>query len=496
MIQPRHSSRHRERAANSDTVGSGMHIVKTPNAAIAALLVLAACSDPPGSGAGNTRVVTVDIPVTPNRDLDALFIIDDSTALDVQTSIKLNFPNFINVLSSLPGGLPNLHLGVVTSDLGTKGAEDAAPGPPIGSGPGSCAGDGDSGNLTTNGTSLVSGTFINDIRNADGTRTKNYTSTLDEAFAAIASVGASGCGFEQTIEAAKRAVNNNPANAGFVRPNALLAMIFVQDEDDCSFAHSTLLGPESETLGPLQSFRCNRFGHVCADGGEDADAMNTPGIKSGCTSNESSPYLTRVGDYATFFKGLKADPDDVIVAAISGPTTPYEVELRSPPGGGTPIPAIAHACSYTGSTETVTVADPAVRMKSFLDLFPDRNTFSTVCQEDLSGALTQVALLIRRVIGSPCFDAQLADVDPTTPGPQYDCTVSDVIHRGTPNQTEQVLPECNNRESPMSSTNKPCWSILPDALDCPATPSLALQVERTEAPHPDTHVIAACVGEP
>lgn len=471
-----------------------MHITRTRPAAVTALLWIAACPGPSGSGAGNTQVVIKDIPVTPRHDIDILFVIDDTSQLELQTSLKVNFPNFVNVLNTIEGGLPNVHLGVVTSDLGTKGADDAVPGPPIGSGPGSCSGDGKSGNLQTNGTALVNGTFISDTKNTDGTRSTNYTGKLEDAFSAIASVGASGCGFEQHIAAAKRALNSNPANVGFLRPEAYLAMIFVQDEDDCSFAHSTLLGPDSATLGPLQSFRCNRFGHVCSQGGADQAAMNTPGAKSGCTSNESSPYLTRVGDYAAFFKGLKSDPDDVIVGVIGGPPTPYAVELRTPPGGGTAVPAVAH-CEYLGGTGMTEAVDPAVRMKSFLDQFPDRNAFASACQSDLSGALTQLAALIRNVMGSPCFDVPLADVDPATAGAQYDCSVSDVINPGAANQRETVLPACNNVSLPRDSTNKPCWSIQTDTVNCTAEPNLTLKVERNEAPAADTHVISYCVTE-
>jgi hypothetical protein len=302
------------------------------------------------------RVEYKDIPVTVNRDIDILFIIDDSPSmLDKQTNLKANFPNFINVLNSIEGGLPNIHLGVINSDLGTKGAEDGTAGPGIGVGPGACSGNGDSGNLQTNGTTLIQGgNFINDELVSGGQRNRNYTGTLEEAFSAIASLGASGCGFEQHIEAAKRAVNNNPANPGFVRPNAYLALIFIQDEDDCSMAHSTLLGSDTNALGPLQSFRCNRFGHVCTSGGNNPTEMNNTGPKGGCTSDPNSAYLTNIDDYVSFFKGLKSDPLNVIVAAIAGPTTPYEVELRVPPGptGGTPIPAVAHSCSYIGAGTT------------------------------------------------------------------------------------------------------------------------------------------------
>ena len=465
---------------------------------LTALGLLAGCPDrtisevTPQQG----RVEYKDIPVTVNRDIDILFVIDDSPSmLDKQTNLKNNFPNFINVLNTIEGGLPNVHLGVVSSDIGTKAADGTAA-PSVGAGPGSCSNSGGkNGNLQTNGSPLVSGTFISDTNNNDGTRTTNYTGSLSDAFSAIASLGASGCGFEQHLEAAKRALNMNPANAGFLRPNAYLALVFIQDEDDCSIAKSTLLGNDTSTLGPLQSFRCNRFGHVCAQGGADSNQMNQIGPKGDCTSKEDGQYLTKVADYVTYFKGLKADPANVIVAAIAGPTTPYEVELRTPPGGGTAIPAVAHSCTYNGANGAE-VADPSTRLKQFLDQFPNRSTFSTICQQDLSGALTQIAQLLKTVIGSPCIDGNLADVDPNTPGPQYDCSVSDVRNFGKANQTEEVLPQCNNIDNPAASTNKPCWSIQTDTMNCTGTDHhLTLKIERNEAPADDTHVISYCVTE-
>ena len=442
------------------------------------------------------RVEYKDIPVTVNRDIDILFVIDDSPSmLDKQTNLKNNFPNFINVLNLIEGGLPNVHLGVVSSDLGTKGADDATAGPGIGSGPGSCSGNGKNGNLQTNGSTLVSGNFISDTKNSDGTRSTNYSGDLATAFSAIASLGASGCGFEQHIEAAKRAVNNNPSNAGFVRPNAYLAIIFIQDEDDCSMSHSTLLGSDTNTLGPLQSFRCNRFGHTCSNNGSNPTEMNMTGNKGDCEPAANSQYLTSIDGYVSFFKGLKQDPANVIVAAIAGPPTPYDVELRTPPGGGTAIPAVAHSCSYIGGTGQPEVADPSIRLLDLLNQFPNRNTYSTICQQDLSGALTQIAQLLRTVIGSPCIEGNLADVDPNTPGDQYDCSVSDVQNFGTSKPKETVLPQCNNQDAPASSTNKPCWSIQTDTMNCTVAPNLTLKIERNEAPAPDTHVISYCVTE-
>jgi len=435
------------------------------------------------------RVEFKDIPVTVNRDIDILFVIDDSPSMaDKQTNLKNNFPNFINVLNTIEGGLPNVHLGVVTSDLGASGA-DGMVAPAIPGSVGGCSSTGKNGALQTyTAGAAVTGKFISDVASATpGTRTKNYTGTLASAFSTIASAGAAGCGFEQHIEAAKRALQTtNTANAGFIRPTAYLAIIILADEDDCSMEHTTLLTSDTTQLGPLQSFRCTRYGIICDTGGTDTNAMNVIGPKANCHSNESSQYLTKIADYVTFFKSLKADPTNVIVAGIVGVPTPFEVELRAPNGSTTQIPALAHSCTYTDSSNQPEVADPAIRIKQLLDSFPNRSTFSTICQQDLSTGLVLIAQLLKSVLGSPCIDGTLA-----TP---YDCSVSDVSNYGAANQVETVLPACNGT-TPAAATNKPCWAIETDAANCTANSHLTLKVERNTAADQNTHVVSYCVTE-
>lgn len=464
---------------------------------ITAVGLLAGCPDRSISkpDVSQGRVEYKDIPVTVNRDIDILFVIDDSPSMaDKQTNLRNNFPNFINVLNTIEGGLPNVHIGVVTSDLGTKAADGTAATTIPGSVGGCSSSGGKNGNLQTNGTTVVTGTYISDIKDTTGMRQVNYTGMLSDAFTAIASVGAAGCGFEQHIEAAKRALDNNPGNAGFLRPTAYLAIIFLADEDDCSMNHSTLLSPDTNTLGPLQSFRCTRFGIRCDQGGTDSNSMNQVGPKGMCHSADDGAYLTNIPDYVNYFKGLKTDPNSVIVAAISGVTTPFEVELRAPNGSTQQIPALTHSCTYTDVNMQTEVADPAIRIKQLVDSFPNRSTFSTICQQDLSGGLQLIAELLKAVIGSPCIDGTLADADPNTPGPQYDCSVSDVSNFGKANQMETVLPECDNLATPASSANLPCWAIETDAANCSSNQHLTLKIERGgTTPPPETHVISYCV---
>jgi hypothetical protein len=436
------------------------------------------------------RVEYKDIPVDVNRKVDILFVIDDSPSmLDKQTNLKANFPNFINVLNTIQGGLPDVHIGVVTSDLGTSDASGAMAPSIGGSAQGGCSGTGKNGALQTYGTTLVTGKYISDAPPTmmGGMRTTNYTGPLAAAFSAIASAGANGCGFEQHIEAAKRALQpSNAANTGFLRSDAFLAVIIIADEDDCSMEHSTLLAADTSQLGPLQSFRCTRYGITCDTGGSTPDAMNAVGPKSACHSNESGQYLTKIADYITFFKGLKPDDNSkVIMAAISGVTTPVETELRAPSGSTTAIPALAHSCTYTDSANSAEVADPAIRIHELLDGFPNRSTFSTICQQDLSGGLTLIAQLLKTALGSPCIDGTLAM--------PYDCSVSDVQNFGKANQVETILPPCNNATTPASSTNEPCWAIETDP-QCSSASHLTLKIERgSTTPPPMTHTISYCV---
>src|SRR5262249_44280756 len=157
------------------------------------------------------------------------------------------------------------------------------------------------------------------------------------------------------------------------------------------------------------------------NGGQSTDQMNQVGAKSQCTPRDDSAYLTKVSDYAKFVKGLKSDVSKIIVAGILGTTEPFSVELRAPPGsGGTKIPALAHSCSSQGRVGTE-VPDPPTRIKYFLDQFPNRSTFTTICQQDLSAGLQLIAQLLKTALGNPCFD----DVELAEP---YECSVSDVTN--------------------------------------------------------------------
>ncbi len=408
------------------------------------------------------------VPVTVNRDLDILFVIDDSPSmLDKQANLKNSFPVLVNTLSSLAGGLPNIHIGVITTDMGTKGADETTPGPTIGSGPGSCAGTGKDGQLQIN-SAPVTGTFLSDVDNG-GTRVRNYTGTLEQAFSAMASAGANGCGFEQPLAAIKRSFEQ-VANAGFIRSTARLAIVLLTDEDDCSASHPSVFGPDSATLGPLNSFRCTRFGVTCDVGGTSSDEMNVVGTKSDCHANETSPYITDIGRYATFLDSVKADPHDVMFGAIAGTTTPFSVELRSPPGGGAQIPALAHSCSYAGANG-LEVADPPARI-DHLARSIRRGSVDNVCG-DVANAMLALGQRMNALVGQPCLLQDIAM--PVT------CQAYDEV-----GSTQTELPACS------ATVTTDCFRVTEDATACSSGQHLKLEVVRSSAAPANTWTSLHC----
>jgi hypothetical protein len=390
------------------------------------------------------QVVT---PRAPNREADILFMIDDSGSMQQnQASLIANFPILMNTLRAFPGGLPNLHVAVVTSDLGA-GQEtlvsSCAPGgkggafrvPPAGT----CAGP--------------TGSFIDESNNE---AVKNYPGTIEEAFACIANVGTLGCGLEHQLASAAVALGFGgtiPAtNVGFLRPNAFLAVAFITNEDDCSAPPDTplFLTSSGTTVGSpyglYGNFRCNEFGHLC--GGVMPSRLGTAGTSvtlTDCRSNEAG-LLYPVDTLANFFKSLKPDPAMLFVSAIAAPVTPYTIDYRM----GTEVSAtIAHSCTRSDGA----FADPAVRMAEFTAKFGGNGSFSSICNDSYAPALAQLGTAIGRAFTSHCLDAAVPDGDPAVAGIQASC---DVVLRA-PGSADLTLPACD-AATPQGGP-QPCWYL-------------------------------------
>ncbi len=363
----------------------------------ATLLLLGSCKG--GSSASDAGIdatsVVVDADLSPDANLlasdgdgvDILFVVDNSgTMTEEQASLVANFNRFVNVLENIEGGLPDIHIAVISADLGAG---------PFGIQ--GCQGDGDGGRMQNapvgGACDSPVGRFIRDEIAADGvTRIKNYSGSLADTFSCIAELGTTGCGFEQPLEAMRRALNgSNPENAGFLRDDAFLAVVIISDEDDCSTEDVSLFDSDPEldvidsTIGPLTSFRCFEFGVVC-----QPDTPRSAGPRTSCVPRTDSQFMYDVSSYVDFLKGLKSDPGLVLVAGIIGNPTPVVV------GSEDGEPTLDPSCMSAAGE-----ADPGVRLQAFLDGFPSRSTSTTICDDDLSSALVLIADLLAGAIVSP-----------------------------------------------------------------------------------------------
>jgi hypothetical protein len=173
-----------------------------------AVVLLAGCTMPDEAGPLEVeKEIRMDFPVAINRDLDLLFVIDDSpTMADDQATLATNLPLFMTVLETIEGGLPNVHIGVVSTDGG--GA--------LRVGDEACRPEG--------------APYLVDVAERDGGRTVNYPGTLPEAFVCNAALGASDGEHRQHLRSMQGALEAD----GFVRDDAYLGIVIVTDGDDAS----------------------------------------------------------------------------------------------------------------------------------------------------------------------------------------------------------------------------------------------------------------------
>lgn len=425
------------------------------------------------------KVEVVDMPAVPRRDLDILFVIDDSRSMErEQAALIANFSRVVEILESIEGGLPDIQIGVITPNLGTTALDGVAADIP---GSGGCSGDGEGGRLRTLGAGGPR--FLRSVDDGAGGRTTNFSGTLTDAFRQLATVGSEGCGIEQHLEAIKRATDGNPANAGFLRDGAYLAVIIIADEDDCSLAKKHLLEAHrgDSNFGFRTNLRCTMQGVTCQTPSAPFDT--TTGPREDCAPSEDpASELTPIDRYVDHLLSLRP-PGDIIVAGIIGNPDRFEITRNDAAG----VNELASSCDASQEN-----AHPPVRMAHFLGQFVDRSTRASICNADLSGGLVQIAALLKKTLLDPCFETLPLDVDAETPGPQYDCSVIEVRRRpGMPDEELRTLPAC------AANLGFPCWRIEEDPVGCrftPIDPHLKLVVDRDGQPvADDVHLRASCV---
>ncbi len=264
--------------------------------------------------------VVQNVPVNPQRAVDLLILIDDSPSMrDEQDKLAEQVPRLVNLL--LTGGaaeptavgefpaVESLHVGVITPDLGWSTEPPTNFSPPDDFNPSAACEE--NGGLGLNGFMQVEG-LSGSPRTAcmaqtppPGTLYLNFPEPGFTAADLINDVECvtgqdNGCGFEQQLEAIL-AQDRNSANDGFSREGALLAIIMITDEDDCSTTDPRVFDVEPRPGNPYQG------------------PFTTSGeVQFNLRCSEHGEALQQIQRYVDGIAALKGDPSQIVFAAITG----------------------------------------------------------------------------------------------------------------------------------------------------------------------------------
>jgi len=388
-----------------------------------------------GNGNGDAAVFGADAEVGDDPctevtvgKLDLLFVVDDSRSMiQEQESLRREFPRLLNVLTSgqRPGKeemppITDLHLGVVSTDMGLSDVEGIP----------SCYGLGKDAVLQNVASQDVTACADEYPRYLTYEAGVDDPDALANDFACIASLGTEGCGFEQPLEAALKAMwptvdddfiflNPDPdgesggqgdrENAGFARDyreaeQSVIAVVVVTDEEDCSAQDYTHFTPSH--LLPAD------------------DPLAAQPINTRCFHNKDNLYA--VERYINGLKGLRPDTDAVLFAAIAGvPPETVDAQARAGVDFADPLERdtyydaiLAHPQMQETLDMPVTMAQqnvapscttdsgrayPPRRIVDVARGFGDQGVIQSICEPDFGPAMDVIIDGIGRSLNNLCF---------------------------------------------------------------------------------------------
>ncbi|HVI01541.1 MAG TPA: vWA domain-containing protein [Enhygromyxa sp.] len=394
--------------------------------------------------------------LTEQKDVDILFVIDNSGSMGAeQANLAANFGAFIEVLEQQDVEA-NYRIGVTTSDNGNPWCGTTTPeaGALVLS---SCreriadfvfADQADARDLACNDicalddaalTILPTATELDPelaprpwLERIEGHQNLPLSTSMVDAFRCFGPQGINGCGFESPLEsmllALARADTPDEPEHGFMRAGALLAVVFVTDEVDCSYnqdyagiftgEQGTVFWSDPEASAPGSDL-CWRAGVECfgdpsgydscepVDRGVDAQPVDEP--ESDAVLHPLSRYFARLDAIEQHKQQI--NPDAEIIVGLIGGVQP-DGSLVYADGSDPEFQAefgIGPGC--TGPLGEAAV--PPVRLRELTERYTQDNLHS-ICATDFTGALTTIADAIRTEIIPACHGRCVADVEPAT----------------------------------------------------------------------------------
>jgi hypothetical protein len=344
---------------------------------------------PPGACPEGWRCITAELPTFGG--VDVLVVVDNSKSMvEEQENMARQFPLLIDNLLDPPidpttgrrAHVPvtDLHLGVVSTDMGTGGYTIETCTDPV---------DGDDGVLQHDPSPVASGcsasyphylSYDSDAPDPDAAR------RLGTDFGCIAMLGTDGCGFEQQLEAARRAFKHaapGGLNDRFLREDTVLMVLWLTDEEDCSVADPAIFDPDDSALGVL-NLRCFLHPYMVHPVERYVTALR--GLREGSVWPVLLGMIVGVppGEkHCNGFGDLLGDCLDVpLMQEVVDPTEP--TRLR-----------------YSCETE-MGAALPPRRFVELAQAFGRNAYVHSICQEDYEPALTGLSMMVNSLADASC----------------------------------------------------------------------------------------------
>ena len=494
-----------------------------------------------------------------NRDVDLLFVIDNSGSMaEEQARLAAAFPALIGILEA-PDNALNYRIGFTTTDAGNPRCPSTTPeaGNLVLS---SCVDRVDQGEFTaqdldfseacTAGCTLrdsdlqilPTATQLDDnktprkwLENSFGATNVGGASML-EALQCYAPQGVAGCGFESHLESmylalASAKMQSSKNNYGFLRDTAVLSVVIVSDETDCSFnpefkdiftTNKVFWNDPANDVAPTSAM-CWAAGVACEGQGPNFDTCRSSNHDSGGNPDvgDDSAVLHPLTKYIDFVYNIEQNKQQydsnsqVLVSLISGVPIGYdsfESEIQyadSPDPEFNSLFGIGPGCIVGPVNAPESTAVPPVREREFAEAFnvddeEGRNLYS-ICDDDFSSSLAAIGDQIRDQIKPICMPNCVQDTMPETSLVEPECSVYD---ENLVEDTKTPLPACVEGPGPawvVPDGETACFAMRVDTGD--QTPSslddmtdecvlygfnLEFVIVRTAPTPPATTVSAAC----
>jgi len=443
-------------------------------------------SDDDGTS-GSTGEETHQVDYTVNKDVDVLFVIDNAGTMgEEQETLAHSLAPFIEVLEQ-ENVKANYRIGITTTDNGNPWCSGTTPEAGelrassclsrldeftfIGTEPATVK-ESACTDICSHDTIAISPTTTEEddvprprpwLENIEGSTNLPAGVSTTEAFQCFAPQGINGCMFKSHLESMYRALermeDSKEASHGFLRKDALLAVIIVTDGADCSYRpeHESIFWPEGDRVfwsNPYDDYPslavCWNAGVACTGGPGTYDECHAQDkAEDGDATDPANAVLHPVSRYIDLLQGIEDDKkarnpeQEVLVSVVSGVPEGY-ADGQELVYEDADDPVFQHDYGIGPGCESVfSVALPPVRLREFAEAFEvdgERNLFST-CSTSYADALEQIAERIADQVKPACMPVCVADAEPGTAGLQPDCTMEETAPSAD-GPVQRSVPAC------------------------------------------------------